>query len=505
MFKRKRIFSLLLFAAFICLPVVATAEQTKITVLHLNDVYEISPSGSKEKKGGMARLKTLVDSIKKGDPEALFFLSGDFLSPSLMSSVFQGKQMVDLLNHVGLDFASFGNHEFDLKTADLKQGIRDSRFIWVSSNILENGRQYPGTEPFAIKKIREVKVGLFGMLLPETKQLAHVPDNVTFTDIFETATKMVETLKEKNADIIIALTHLDFRDDEKLLEKVPGIDLVLGGHEHTIMSGKVGHSLIVKSGTNARALGKIEISYHKEETPRVSFSFSHIPVDASIEGDRQVSAKVAEYEQKLDEKLNVEIGKTSVELNAMGHTNRTMETGLGSFIADVIAKKVDADIGLQNGGGIRSDKKYGPGTITKKDIFNILPFGSSIVKIKVTGKTLKEALENGVSQHETVAGRFLQVSSGLSFEVSLQNRAGQRVGMVKVQGEPLDPSKKYTVATSNYLYSGGDGFIMLKDAEALIDPLFSSLVADAVIEEIESVKTISPVTEGRIKFVSHGQ
>ncbi len=501
----KRIFWFfsLLAGLLICAPIIdghaddMNENHRRLTILHLCDVYEVMPVGTDGKQGGFARLKSLVDRIRWEDPQALLFLSGDFLSPSLMSQVFKGRQMIDLLNRIGVDFAMPGNHEFDFGAKVLMDRVAESNFTWISSNILTRGNKTPPWYRYGLREVNGLKVGVFSLLTPETRELARDTDMFHFTDPVRTGRRMVRQLKSMGAEVIIAMTHLDYEEDQRLSHAVPGIDIILGGHDHIISREVLGRTLIVESGSDLRALGRIDYDPRrtKKRTP-VRF----IPITDAIGDDPEMAAQLLRYQHRLKKSLGNAIGTTSVALNAKRVDNRTRETNLGNLIADAGRLAARADIGLQNGGIIRSDATYGPGTLTREDIQRILPFNNFLVKVSVSGKTLREILETGVSQMDRVKGRFLQVS-GLEMAVDRSYLPGHRVLSVKVGGIPLDPEKTYTLAINDYIAEGGDGFFMLKNAPRLISAKYGPKISEMVSRYIADNKRIEPKTTGRIHFV----
>ncbi len=239
----------------------APAERSAhVTILQLNDLYDIMPV-EKGKKGGLARVATLRDRVAKENPNTVLILAGDFLSPSTMSSMFQGSQMVAGLNAIGLDFATFGNHEFDFGEDVTRQRMRESTFTWVSSNVLEGGAGLPfdSAVSFALREFNGIRVAFIGLTTPETHVLSKGARNLTFLDPVPAAKDVIARARRAKADVIIALTHQDMADDKQLAAAVPEIDLILGGHEHVPLDAKVGKTLILKTGSDAVALGRIDL------------------------------------------------------------------------------------------------------------------------------------------------------------------------------------------------------------------------------------------------------
>ena len=218
----------------------------------------------------------------------------------------------------------------------------------------------------------------------------------------------------------------------------------------------------------------------------------------NIPEDTAIAAKVKSYEDLLSKELDIEIGKTTTELDSRKKTVRTEEAAIGNLIADAMRDGVGADIGMANGGGIRAKKIYAPGTmITRRDILSELPFGNVVVKLGLTGAQVWDALENGVSQVESNAGRFPQVS-GVSFIYNPKAKAGSRVISVTVGGIPLNKGRTYTLATNDYAAGGGDGYSVFKKGKVIIDASGATLLAGTVMNYIKVKGTVSPKVEGRI-------
>ena len=191
------------------------------------------------------------------------------------------------------------------------------------------------------------------------------------------------------------------------------------------------------------------------------------------------------------------IGQARVPLEARAGALRTGETNLGSYVADVIRARLRADIALMNGGGIRTNRLIPAGQLSKKDVHSLLPFLNVLVKLEVTGTTLLSALERSVHALPQESGGFLQVS-GLTVTFDPRRAPGERVVRVLVGGSPLDPQRRYTVATNSYLARGGDGYAMLTSARVLIGPADGPGLAEVLVDAIERAGVIEPHVDGRI-------
>ena len=255
---------------------------------------------------------------------------------------------------------------------------------------------------------------------------------------------------------------------------------------------------------DARELGKFNLFINKTTGKLEMMDWEIIPVTDKIADAPEFAVVVDKYKDLL-QKLSEPIGMTGEVLDATSFSNRNKETNIGNFIADSYRNATNADVALVNGGSIRADLTYNVGMLTKRDVLSILPFNNPIVKVEISGKTLREVLEHGVarSAEDSEAGRFPQVS-GLSFIYDISKPAGNRVTEIKVGGQPLNENKNYTLATSDFIVSrGGDGYTMFKNAKILIkaeEAQKDSEVFERAIKQSPN-STISPKLEERIKRI----
>jgi 5'-nucleotidase/UDP-sugar diphosphatase len=481
----------------------AAAEPVTITLLHTNDVYEISPKGG---RGGLAELATLLREERARAEHSITTFGGDLISPSVLSGLTQGAQMIELYNLLGTDIAVLGNHEFDFGPELAAQRIAESDFPWLGTNVLDpDGRPAIGTVDLHLMDVGGYRIGFFGLLAPETDVLSSPGPGITITPTIATAESAVARLEEQRADVIVALTHDDLAEDRALAGAVEGIDLILGGHDHDPITFYEGETLIVKAGYDAHYLAAIDLALDRveegdEEVVAVVPSWRYLST-AGVAPDPETKVVVDRYEDRLDEELGMPVGTTTVELDTRREIVRAAESNFGNLIADAIRAGVDADLALMNGGGIRGDRTYPAGTaLTRGDVLRELPFGNITVLIELSGADLLAALENGVSQVEGVAGRFPQVS-GMTYAYDPSKAPGSRIVRVEVGGQPLDLGSMYKVATNEYVYGGGDGYEALSKGKALIDASGGTLMASMVMDYVTQKGEIAPQVEGRITRV----
>jgi 5'-nucleotidase len=475
-----------------------TQCNVKVTLLQVNDVYQFAPV-DQGTRGGLGRIMTLKRSIQQENPNTLLLMSGDTISPSVESITYKGAQMIEAWNAIGLDYATFGNHEFDFGPDVLKQRIGESKFGWIAANVIDKTSNQPfgNAKPYVVREFGGVKIGIFGLVLPETKITSKPGNNVEFLSPCDTAKAIVSELHGQGVKVVVALTHLSMREDKEVA-RCAGVNLIIGGHEHTLLESHAGNAPIFKMTSDARELGRIDLNISPAGELE-SIDWKVIPVDSTTPEAPEFTAIYKKYAALLAE-LATSIGSTRVALDARSKENRTRETNVGNFITDAFRKATAADVGFMNGGSVRADSIIGPGKLTQRDLLSMLPFKNKLVKIEVTGATLRAALEHGVSRsaEDSEPGGFPQVS-GIQFTFDASRPPGSRVVEAKVNGLPIDDAKKYSLTTTTFTgLDGGDGYTMFKGAPVIIPPDRAPTDAEAVKKAI-GTRPIAPKVEGRIK------
>jgi len=432
-------------------PAGAQAPAT-VTILHFNDVYEIE-AVEDGRYGGLSRVATILKQLKQSRSPVLSVLAGDYLSPSAIGTAIvdrqplAGRQMVDVLNAVGLDWATFGNHEFDVAQAGLLARNAQGTFHIVSSNVTDaDGKLFPGTVRTAIVPLRSagrtVRVGLFGLTIDSNRQ-----PWVKYAPPIESARSAVAELKGK-VDGIIAITHQALADDAQLVSDIPDIDLVLGGHEHENWLIRRGPRLtpIIKADANVRSVAIVTLTFAGAERPtivsRLQVLDEKVAKDPRVEAIAQRWTKAA-FDAFRQNGFTPErvVATTSEPLDGRESTVRNRPGRLTDLIVAGFAHEAGVDVAILNSGSVRIDDVLPPGPLTEYDTIRILPFGGTVVRAAFDGVLLRNVLDTGLKNAGT--GGYLQ-TTGVS-------KDGDRW---MVGGKPLDPGAQYQVATSDFLLSG---------------------------------------------------
>lgn len=479
-------------------PWARAAEPIHVTFLHFNDVYELLPATG---KGGLAEAATIVRNQRVKNINTIVTFGGDLLSPSVMSGLTRGSQMIDMLNGIGVDYATLGTHEFDFGPTTLRQRMAESDFIWLATSVSEDdGTPFGGGAATAIRRVGPFTIGFFSVLSTDTSTRSNPGSNVHFMGPVLAAQGAVKALRDHGVDVIVALTHEPVADDKTLIDKVPGIDLVLGGDDHEPMTVQENGVSIIKAGHDAEFLAVVDMTLDKVDGKTTVNVASHLVPTLGAKPNAALMKKIDGYNADFAEELAAPLATLDTDLDSRAAIVRNSESTMADLIAEALRSETGADVAIINGGGIRGDRLYTAGTtLIRKDVQSELPFANLAVEIELTGQQIHDALENGVSLIQDKAGRFPQVD-GLAYTFNPDRPAGKRIVSVTVAGTPLDLKKTYKVATNDFMSSGGDGYTMMADAKRL-DGGAEKLVSDIVTDYFISKGHIGQRPDGRIREV----
>lgn len=443
--------------------------------------------------GGAARLASLINQIREenrrlGHP-TLFLVAGDLFLGSSLSALFKGEVELKFLNFVRPDAMALGNHEFDFGIEVLQERIRQAVFPLVSANIYkERERLFP---PVIFKDLEGgIRVAILGLITPDTAQLAH-PDNIrgmTFSDPVAEGNKLAWEIR-RSSDIFVALTHTGVEIDKKLAQELAGLDVIIGGHDHIALPEPlvVNGVLICQAQYRGLFLGRLDLRIDGRKIVKVGGGL--IPITEEIPEDKEAKQMIASYRIKLEEKLKEVVGKAKGRLVGEAEKIRRMETNLGNLVADIMRKAADTEIALVNGGSIRGSIEEG--AITLEDVWRVFPYDSQLARLEMAGSQIEEVLNHSVSLRPGLIGGFLQLS-GLSFVIGPSGAQD-----IRVQGKPLQRERSYSVAVTDFLLAGGDGYSHFqKGRNRLLYPL---LIRDLLLGYLRENKEVSPAVEGRIR------
>jgi 5'-nucleotidase/UDP-sugar diphosphatase len=513
----------LLSAAALSLTAGMASADYSITILHTNDFHArfepISkydgPCGAEDNTegkcfGGTARLVTAIKQARGRTNNALLVDGGDQFQGTLFYSYYKGQMAAEMMNKLGYDGMTVGNHEFDDGPEVLASFMSAIKFPILMSNADVSA------EPLLADKLAKStvierggeKIGLIGLTPQDTDELASPGDNVAFSDPVAAVQGEVDKLTAEGVNKIIVLSHSSYAVDQKVAAETTGVDVIVGGHSNTLLSNTnekaegpyptmVGNTAIVQAYAYGKYLGELNVTF--DDAGNITEAKGEpVLIDASFAEDADTLARIAELAAPLEELRSKVVAETDEPIGGDRAICRAQECTMGNLIADAMLARVadqGIDVAIQNSGGIRAS--IDAGEVTMGDVLTVLPFQNTLSTFQVTGAVLVEALENGVSQVEEGAGRFPQVA-GMSFAFDAAAEAGSRVSDVMIGGAPVEMDKVYGVVSNNYVRNGGDGYAMFKTATNPYD--FGPDVADVTAEYLAANAPYKPFTDGRIKM-----
>lgn len=487
-----------------------TPESMQFRLLH--DTHFHGLMGDSSEELNIANYFGLMADLYEESPAGNGFVvgNGDDLHMSVESSIFDGKHITEMLNVSPLSYNAIGNHEFDNGQESLEENIDQSEFTWLGANAVDTsiddvvGAQQ-GAKRYAIEDVDGVSIGFTGLAPEDTQEVSSPAEETEFLAYAEAMEAVVTDMHEDGADIVVLLSHISSFNAETLAEEVDGIDVIVGDHAAQVYEEpeEINDTILSFVGDEFDYVGQLDFEVENGEVVDYTFEKHDLVelVDAGeVDPHDEIESLLLEYEAELEDELDEVIGQTEVELDVRNDTVRTEESNFGNWVTDVMRDEYDADVAIQNGGGIRSDELYPDGDITRRMAQDIFPFPNNTVLLEVRGEAITEAIELGVSTVEETHGRFPQVS-GLSFVYDPDADPENRLEELTVDGDDIDPEATYTLATNDFVAEGGDGYEMLADGDVLRPPEEGTLLSALVIEAIESQETIAPELEGRIEMV----
>ncbi|PDT51721.1 MULTISPECIES: bifunctional UDP-sugar hydrolase/5'-nucleotidase [Sinorhizobium] len=527
----------LITASLLALSSGAAFADYELNILHINDLHSRIESinkfdstcsaeeeGKNECFGGVARLKTLIDQKRQEltGKNVLLLNAGDNFQGSLFFTTYKGAAEAEFLNLMKFDAMTVGNHEFDEAEDGLASFLDKVKFPVVTANVLPSHKSKIGDriKPSIVLDLGGQKIGIVGAVANDTPELSSPGPDILIGEDVATITSAVDELKKQGLNKIVALTHVGYPRDLAAIAKIPDVDVVVGGHSHSLLSNTDekaegpyptmvdnpgGYKVpVVQAGSYSKYLGDLVVTFDDSGVVKAAKG-DPILVDFSIKPDEAVVARVKELAKPIEELRTKIVAKTEAPIDGSRENCRAKECEMGSLVADALLDRVKGQgvtIAITNGGGLRAS--IDAGDVTMGEVITVLPFQNTVATFQLKGADIRAALENGVSQVEEGGGRFPQVA-GLKFSFDRSKPAGSRLVSIQVkEGDAfklLDPEKTYSLVSNNFMRGGGDGYAVFKSkGENAYDygPGLETVLADYLAAH----QPFKPYTDGRISEVA---
>jgi len=502
------------------------AADYSLTILHTNDFHARfepiskydSGCGAEDNAegkcfGGSARLVTAVAEARARSNNSILVDGGDQFQGTLYYTYYKGALAAEMMNKLGYDGMTVGNHEFD-DGPEVLRGFMDA----VNFPVLMSNADV-SAEPLLHEKLAKStvierggeKLGLIGLTPQDTDELASPGPNITFSDPATAVQGEVDKLTEMGVNKIIVLSHSGYVVDQDVAANTTGVDVIVGGHSNTYLSNTnedavgayptmVGETAIVQAYAYGKFLGELNVTFNDagEITEAVG---EPLVMDGTVGEDEATVARITEAAIPLQEIRNKVVASAADLIDGDRAVCRVQECAMGNLVADAMLARVKdqgVQIAIANSGGLRSS--IDAGEVTMGEVLTVLPFQNTLSTFQVSGQTVIDALENGVSQVEEVKGRFPQVAGlKFTFDLAVAPNEGRIQEVMVADGDnfvAIDPAKMYNLVSNNYVRGGGDGYKMFRSAANAYD--FGPDVADVLAEYMAAQGPVAPYTDGRI-------
>ena len=500
----------------------ATRDLTIITTMSTSDIHghmtPYTPSGSAIEVGGSAKAAWLFQEAERRNPNTLILDGGDSPYNTDLANISLGQSSVDVMNAQGYDATVLGNHDFDYSFENLLSLAERAEYAMLSANTYWKDGSYPEQfAPYIVKEVGGVDVAIVGLTDDGSKATTHFSNtqDIEFHDQWEVGQDVVAKA-DAESDVVILLSHLHGANND-VPTKIDGIDMEIGGGNDIFGRPlNIEDTVVVNPGGVGTCVNQTNLNVKDGQV--LGYTFNQIILSSDVPEVEAVNEIIAGYQADLDAQMEEVIGQCASDIAWSSPLVRTQESPLGNLAADALRDYCDADIAIQNGGGIRAGLTAGD--VTVGDIFAMLPFDNKVTLVEVTGQTVWDALENGVSGYPDTYGQFPQVS-GIHYTFDGSKPAGERIVSVTLpDGTPLDMDGWYTLACNDFMCGGGDGYTMFNvlnpedggdgNGEMAVQELpgcklvyrTNDYYRTVVSEYIKEQGTIAPALEGRITILN---
>jgi 2',3'-cyclic-nucleotide 2'-phosphodiesterase / 3'-nucleotidase len=519
------------------------AARAHVVILGTTDmhgrVFPIDYYTNKYDNVGIAKVATLIKEARKTDPDLLLVDSGDTIQGTPLEYLHNKRNnappdpMMLAMNALHYDSMTVGNHEYNFGLKVLKKARSEAKFPWLSANTYNKGTSTTHYQPYIVKEVNGVRIGVLGLTTPGIPNWENVPNyaGLEFKETVSEARKWVAILRDKERVEVVAIAmHMGLEEDLKtgitspsqvpnenaavaIASQVPGVNVILMGHTHRNEPALVINGVLLTQANRwASHLARVDLYLEKDAGGHwkvAAESARTIPVTEKTAVDPEIAQLGQPYDKETQDWLSRTIGESPEEITSQDC--RFRDTGIIDLIQRVQLEAGNADVSLA--ACFNPQARIPKGPVTVRDIAGLYEYENTLVTIELTGAQLKDALEHsaryfreyqpGKSLSELVDSRIpgynFDMAQGVSYELDVTKPFGQRIQNLKFKGQPLDPKQKLRVVTNNYRVNGGGGFTMYKDAPVVYRS--SAEVRELIIDWVEKHKTVPTQADNNWRIV----
>jgi 5'-nucleotidase / UDP-sugar diphosphatase len=486
-------------------------KTKKFTILHSNDMHgDFLSEKTKDKDtliGGMALLSGYINKVRREEENVLYVFSGDMIQGSLIDSEFKGLSTVEIMNYLSPDVAALGNHEFDYGLPHLLFLEKMANFPIVNANLYIKNYHKRLMNPYVILHKAGFDILFTGIITEKVIDTIRLDDLIGSVISLEDASlevgKISNAYKNNDIDLTILLTHIGFESDKelaKLLDPKWGVDMIIGGHSHTVLNhpAKVNNILIAQAGTGTNQIGRFDITVDDDTNSIIDWKWELVKINNSTaKPDTGLEEFIASFNNAVEKKYCTILTKSTT---ALTHPKREIETALGNMIADALSENAECDVMLVGSGSIRVNS-LGP-VITLKDLMSCFPYDDSITRFKVAGSILKSIFTHFMRpENRNSEGECYQVNGKVK---AVYENKSKKLASLCVDGREVRDDQIYTIAiqgfhfknSSTYLNVSNEELIRLKEVKVI-----TTSAQQVLIEHLRTHQNIESKIEERLKYL----
>ncbi|MCL4378457.1 MAG: bifunctional metallophosphatase/5'-nucleotidase [Actinobacteria bacterium] len=485
-------------------------KTKKFTILHSNDIHGDFLAEVKGEKGnligGLSLLSGYINKVRKEEENVLYLISGDMVQGSLIDLEYKGVSTMEIMNYLAPDVVALGNHELDYGLPHLLFLEKIANFPIVNANLYIKKYNKRLMVPHLIIKKAGFDILFTGIItekiLDSLKMDSLIGGIITLEEASSEIGKIINAYKNDDIDLTIILTHIGFESDlqlAKLLKPEWGVDIIIGGHSHTVLDkpAMVNNILIAQAGVGSDQVGRFDIVVDDDTNSIVQYNWQLIPIDDKLaEPDKNLQIFIDSFKDAVDRKYNTIICKFSKTLT---HSAREIETPLGNLIADAFAEMAEIDVMLVGSGSIRI-KEMGP-LVTLKDFRSCFPYDDSLNRFTVSGSELKKMFSHFMRKdNRNGEGECYQVNSSIR---AIYSDAGKQLLSLEFKEKPVDEDGLYKICMQGYHMNNCDAYLNISTAELTKNEnhkVISTSAQEVLEEYLRNHQNIGRDIEGRLIY-----
>ena len=483
----------------------------KFTILHSNDMHgdflaEMRGEGE-GLVGGLALLSGYVNQVRREEPNVIYTISGDMLQGSLIDAEFKGVSTIEIMNYLAPDVATLGNHELDYGLPHLLFLEKMANFPIINANLYIKKYNKRLMQPYLIKRVDGFDILFIGIItetvMDSIRRDSQIGTFISLEDAAQEVGRICDAYKSDDIDLTVLLTHIGFDSDKELaalLKPEWGVDMILGGHSHTLLERPevVNHILIAQANVGTDQIGRFDIFVDDDTNSIVDWKWKLVPITSeNIQPDEGLQQFIDSFGATIDQKYNTLLCRT---VEALTHSQREIETALGDLFADIFAENASCDVAFVGSGSIRA-KQMGP-VVTLRDLRQTFPYDEVYTRYTITGEQLLRIFRHIMrKENRNSEGECYQINRGV--RAVYDDQTGQLVSL-ETNDKPVEPGRLYTIGLSDYHHANCEKNIGLSDAELTANgapKVTATSMLNVVEEYLRGHQNLRSQVDGRLTYL----